>query len=358
MCNLSQTTNVVKQIDEKTLYFLRFYLQDEAQHIISSAFPELRKKAFCKCHKRVISPSSTAQVYLNNETRRAYWHRVCTCANASLCPVCAPRIASHRCDEISHAAFLHLRSNPLNKLYLLTLTCRHGSGDQISDLLSSFKAAQSYFFGLRSVQNFFRAFGALDRITSHEVTYSLDYGYHPHAHILLFGQAGKFDTDWLSNMWIYCLRKYGLDGLSGIALQMQPADDLRTYLTKISQELVMLHLKEGRRNNHFTPIQLLHESTSCNQWARDAFSCIFSAYRGRHLLHWSRGLKAKFGIMDISDESIATNNADSERLMLVLEVPRKVFNSLPHYKRAEILADVSKGDYSKIRQFLSCCFAN
>lgn len=353
MCNLPQATKVVKDFDEKTLYFLRFLLQDEAQHIIADAFPDLRKRNFCCCHKRVITPSASAQVYLNMNTRRAYWHRVATCANSMLCAVCAPRIASYRCKEISSAVMQHLSSDPSNRLYFLTLTCRHCSTDQICALLPLFSNAQTYFYGLRSVQNYFNSFSALSHITAREVTFSLQSGVHPHSHNLHFGRVtSRLDVDELNRLWIYCLKKFGLDGLSGIALTLQPADDLRTYLTKISQEMVLLHVKSGRSSGHFTPMQLLHESLCGHSWARKAFADIFAAYAGKHLLYWSRGLKARFGISEVSEEQIANNNADSERLVGVLEIPREIFHSFSHFKRAEILSDVSRGDYSKLRAFL------
>lgn len=353
MCNVHQTTKVVKEIDEKTVYFLRFLLQDEAQHIIADAFPSLRKRDYCRCHKRVVIPSGSAQVYLNTDTRRAYWHRVVTCANAMLCPVCAPRISAYRCREIASAAMQHLQSDPDNRLYLLTLTCRHCSTDQIGALLPAFSKAQTYFYGLRSVQNYFNSFDALPHITAREVTYSLQSGVHPHSHNLHFGRAAScLDIDELNRLWIYCLKKYGLDGLSGIALTLQPADELRTYLTKISQEMVMQHVKTGRSSGHYTPMQLLHESSCGQSWARKAFADIFAAYAGKHLLYWSRGLKARFGINEVSEEQIANNSADSERLIAVLEIPRKIFNSMSHYKRAEILNKVSSGDYSSLRDWL------
>lgn len=353
MSNVSQTTKVVKDFDEKTVYFLRFLLQDEAQHIIADSFPDLRKRGYCCCHKRVINPSSTAQVYLNSDTRRAYWNRVVTCANAMLCPVCAPRISAYRCKEIASAAMQHLQSDPDNRLYLLTLTCRHCSTDQIGALLPAFSKAQTYFYGLRSVQNYFNSFDALPHITSREVTYSLQSGVHPHSHNLHFGRAvSLLDIDELNRLWIYCLKKFGLSGLSGIALTLQPADDLRTYLTKISQEMVMQHIKTGRSTGHFTPMQLLNESACGHSWARRAFADIFAAYAGKHLLYWSRGLKSRFGINEVSEEQIANNNADAALLIPVLEVPRKIFNSFSHLKRAEILSDVSRGDYSRLRNFL------
>lgn len=359
MSNLSQTTKVVKEFEEKTHYFLRFLLQDEAQKIISSAFPNLKSKAFCSCHKRVITPSSVAQVHLNTETRRAYWHRVATCANAMLCPICAPRIAAYRCNEIASAAMQHLRSDPENRLYLLTLTCRHTSADQIADLLSSFKAAQSYFFGLTSIQRAFYSLGSVGRITSHEVTYNLGTGFHPHSHILIFGRAAESEIFSIgSGLWLKSLRKFGLSGVEGIAFDLRVADDYKSYLTKISQELVMQHLKQGRARQHFTPMQLLHEASFGYIWARFAFASIFDAYAGRHLLHWSRGLKTHFGIGNVSDESIANNNAEAARMLCVLEIPRKIYNSFSHYKRAEILRDVSNGDYSKVREFLCSTFSN
>lgn len=353
MSNVHQSLSDVKEFDEKTFYFLRFLLQDEAQHIIADSFPELRKKNFCRCHKRVLTPSASAQVYLNTDTRRAYWHRVATCANSMLCPVCAPRIASYRCKEISSAVMQHLSSDPDNRLYFLTLTCRHCSTDQIGSLLPAFSKAQTYFYGLRSVQNYFNSFDALPHITAREVTYSLQSGVHPHSHNLHFGRVtSSLDIDELNRLWLYCLKKYGLDGLSGIALTLQPADDLRTYLTKISQEMVLQHVKSGRATGHFTPMQLLNEAACGHSWARKAFADIFAAYAGKHLLYWSRGLKARFGINEVSEEQIVNNSADAERLIAVLEVPRKIFNSFSHFKRAEILSDVSRGDYSRLRNFL------
>lgn len=352
MCNLTQTTKVVKEFDEKSLYFLKFALQDEAQHIIRECLPAYRRKDYCNCHRLSIKPSLTSQVLLNNETRRAYYHRVVTCSNATLCPVCAPRISAFRCDEISKASMLHLKADPDNALYLLTLTCRHSSANYLPSLLSSFKRAMSYFFGRSDVQHFFLSLGVIGRITAHEVTYSDLSGYHPHCHILLFGKRSFCSAAYISSLWLKCLQKHGLDGLDGIALQFQPADNVKNYLTKISQEMVLFHLKHGRTNGHFTPMQLLNEASCGEVWARTAFATIFSAYYGKHLLHWSKGLKSRFGIKTVTDDDITSNDAEAQKFSLILEIPFKIFNSLSHYKRAEILGKVSHGDYSSLRDWL------
>lgn len=352
MSKIAHEKKVVKDFDEKSLYFLKFALQDEAQHIIKECLPAYRRKDYCNCHRLSIKPSSTAQVLLNSDTRKAYYHRVVTCANATLCPVCAPRISAFRCDEISKASMLHLKADPDNGLYLLTLTCRHSSSDYLPSLLASFKCAMSYFFGRSDVQHFFRSLGVIGRITAHEVTYSDLSGYHPHCHILLFGKRSSLSAAFISSLWLKCLQKYGLDGLDGIALQFQSADNVKNYLTKISQEMVLFHLKHGRTNGHFTPMQLLNESSCGEVWARNAFATIFSAYYGKHLLHWSKGLKARFEIKSVSDDDITSNDAEAKRLSLILEIPRKIFNSMSHYKRAEILGKVSCGDYSSLRDWL------
>lgn len=353
MSNVSQTTKVVKDFDEKSIYFLRFALQDEAQYIVKNRLSGFKNKDFCNCHKKLVWHSTKAEVLLNHSTRRAYWNKIVTCANPALCPVCSPRISSFRSEEISNATMQHLQSDPDNCLYLLTLTCRHSSSDYLPVLLDNFKSALAYFFRLKQVQQVFLSAGVIGRITAHEVTYSQKSGFHPHCHILLFGRRSSVDVDYLTEKWLHSLDKFSLSGLSGIALDFEITNDIKNYLTKISQELVFSHSKQGRGDGHFSPMELLSKSSGGETWAGDAFSVIFSSYYRRHLLHWSRGLKEYFGIKSASDEDIAANNADSVRLLKILEIPRKHFLLLSHYKKAEILSDVTSGNLSGLRQFLS-----
>ena len=345
---ISQVSEKVKSEQDILQYFAciltRFSLQHTAQRVIRKLFPELKRKNYCKCHNTVIC--SIVDLKRNPETQRAYYNGICTCATPMLCPVCSPRIMGYRAAEIRQAVHAWLAEDPENTCYMITLTLRHSLCDTLACLLDLFKTARKYFWGHRTVKNLLKRSDLIGRITATEINFSIKNGWHPHQHILLFCKKSDFDNETLCNIWLAALHSVGLSGVGDIAFRLQDASFVKNYLTKMSSEMVLGALKDGRSCGSYAPFQLLAEIGDGSSWAVDRFVELFKATRRMHSLTWSKGLKARFGIGEVSDQEISDNKADKSKLVQFIGLLDDAFNSLTPQQKAMLINKAAVGDYS------------
>lgn len=83
------------------------------------------------------------------------------------------------------------------------------------------------------------------------------------------------------------------------------------------RELTQWHRKAGKGSR--TPWDLLNESCQGNSKSRMLWLEFAEAFKGLAQLYWSPGLKARFGIEDLSDSDIA--EALQEKMRQVGELP-------------------------------------
>lgn len=330
--------------------YCRFLLQDIAQKIIAEIFPKLKKSNYCKCHK--VTRSAVIDLKRNPETLRAYYNGICTCATPLLCPVCSPRIMGYRAAEIRKAVHLWLAEDENNTCYLITLTLRHSLKDNLVYLLEIFAKARKYFWGHRTVKKLFKQSDRAGRITATEINFSITNGWHPHQHILLFCKKTVFDIEVLRNIWLNALSSVGISGIGSIAFDLIEARSADQYLTKISSEMVLGSLKDGRKYGNYSPFQLLAEVTEKSDWARDRFAELFQAARKIHPLVWSKGLKARFGIGEVSDQEISDNKADKSKLLKFLSILDDGFKKLTYTEKAALRNKAAIGDYAGAGEIL------
>lgn len=351
---ISQNSEKVKSDSDILQYFTntysRFLLQDKAQKIIAEIFPKLKKSNYCKCHK--ITRSAIIDLKRNPETLRAYYDGICTCATPLLCPVCSPRIMGYRAAEIRKAVHLWLAEDENNTCYLITLTLRHSLKDDLVYLLEIFAKARKYFWSHWTVKKLFNQSDRAGRITATEINFSISNGWHPHQHILLFCKKTVFDIEVLRNIWLNALSSVGISGIGSIAFDLIEARSADQYLTKISSEMVLGSLKDGRKNGSYSPFQLLAEVTQGATWARDRFTELFQATRKIHPLVWSKGLKARFGIGEVSDQEITNNKADKSKLLKFLSILDDGFKKLTYTEKAALRNKAAIGDYAGAGEIL------
>ena len=345
---ISQDSEKVKSETDILQYFCntltRFMLQDKAQSVIGKIFPHLKRKNYCKCHNTV--RGSIVDLKRNPKTQRAYYHGICTCATPMLCPVCSPRIMGYRATEIRQAVHSWLSENSDNTCYMITLTLRHTLSDSLYYLLDLFKSARKYFWGHRTVKKLLKQSDLIGRITATEINFSVKNGWHPHQHILLFCKKSCFDKDTLRNIWLAALHSVGLSGVGDIAFDLIEARSAESYLTKISSEMVLGSLKDGRSKGSYAPFQLLAEIADGSEWAIDRFAELFKATRGIHSLTWSKGLKARLGIGEVSDQEISNNKADKSKLVQFMGLLDDAFKKLTPQEKAILRNKAAVGDYS------------
>lgn len=345
---ISQCSEKVKSEQEILQYFVntltRFEWQSIAQDVVSVNLPEFRGKSYTKCHK--ISRAAIVDLKRNPETQRAYYNGVCTCASPMLCPVCSTRIAGYRSAEIRQAVHAWLAEDPENTCYMITLTLRHSLCDTLACLLDLFKTARKYFWGHRTVKNLLKRSDLIGRITATEINFSIKNGWHPHQHILLFCKKSDFDNETLCNIWLAALHSVGLSGVGDIAFNLFEARFAENYLTEISSEMVLGALKEARSRGNYAPFQLLAEIVDGSLWAIDRFVELFKATRRMHSLTWSKGLKARFCIGEVSDQEITDNKADKSKLVQFIGLLDDAFKRLTPQQKAMLRNKAAVGDYS------------
>lgn len=330
--------------------FTRFKLQHYAQNKLLERETIRANSNFAKCHR--VTFGSITSLMRNPESSRAYYNGVVTCANAFLCPVCSPRIMGVRGGEIGKAVRQWLARDSRNTCYMLTFTFSHSISDSLSELLTAFKNALVKFWSQWTIKHLLDASGRVGRITATEIQFSRKNGWHPHQHVLLFCRGTDFDQEKLADFWLNALEKSGLSGLSEIAFDLIEARSCETYLTKISSEMALGNLKQGRGSGHFSPMQLLSEAADGGDWAADRFCELFRATRGIHSLCWSRGLKAHFGIGDVSDLAI-TEGAAQPELKKFMDIVAEGFRKLSAAEKALLRNYAAVGDYERASGLLT-----
>lgn len=306
-------------------YFQRFKLQRDSQDLLFDRGVIHDRSPYFNCHRKHFT--SIISLMRNPNSNKAYYDGVVTCSNSKACPVCAPRIMGKRSAEIRDAVHKWLALAPENTCYLLTLTFAHSIGQSLEYLLKLFSAAVHMFWSNGSVKRLFHGNGYRGRITSLEIQYSLANGFHPHQHVLIFSRRSIFNLEKLRGYWLSALQSVGLSGISDIALDLIEARSAENYLTKISSEMALGNLKQGRGVGHFSPMQILSEVADGYSWAKDVFCEYFKCTRGIHSLYWSKHLKGFFGICEVSDDQIASGAADSN-LQRFLDFPCDYFRRL------------------------------
>lgn len=347
---ISQCSEKVKSETDKLKLFAdtstRFALQGVAQHFVGERFPHLKNRNFLKCYDRVRSPF--VEFNRNPDTERCYLSGVITCCNTHSCPVCAQRIMRYRSFEIGEAVKDWFAEDPDNTCYLVTFTFRHTIDDRLAFLLKHSADALVYFWGHRTVRNIFDKAYRVGRITGREVRYNLNSGWHPHEHVLLFCKKTDFDVSVFQDIWLRGLKSSGLSGIADIAFHIEETRSADKYLTKVSNEMVLGALKDGRSSGSYAQFQLLSEIYDGSDWAVEPFIEFFSATRGYNALRWSPGLKNRFDIEDLNDKDISDLNKDQSNLKTVFKLWSSAYQRLSKHEKAMLINKAGIADFEGI----------
>lgn len=344
---------------------LRFQVLSEARHLfLTTARSEgiqhagnVYRTAACRhLHHADIN------VMKNLEHGTAFYAGLVTCGSPWSCSVCASRIQERRRHEIK-AAIAWAESLGL-VCVMVTFTFPHRHWHRLADLIvqqrEAFKRLR-YSKGYRKVK-------PLGLIRSLELTYSDRNGWHPHTHELWFCEPDNVPTQYaLSLLWEAAASRAGLldhvephsrhwaefmvhgvdvkrDMTEGDYLAKQ--DDSRSW--GFAEEVSKATSKAGRRNG-FHPFHFLVRK---NPGDAARFLEYHAAMKGARQLFWSPGLKAKVGIDDLSDETIADESRDPADLLahIPLAAWRVVRGNDAH---AELLEAAETGGAPAVRSLLA-----
>jgi len=271
-----------------------------------------------------------AQVAVNRPqaTGSAFYSGLISCGCVWTCAVCAVKIQERRRQEIAKAID-YAYANGLQPV-LATFTFPHSKSQQLSQLLKMQADALARLRKGKAWDNFKIEINYNGLIRSLELTHGVN-GWHPHTHELWFVgkevDAEEIKEFVLDKWWSSCVRA-GLveDNPKDMLNFYKHAVDIKgncsasDYLAKqdssknwgVDREVAKASSKKGKKSG-LHPFQFLTEANkNIPLWLEYS-----KAIKGKSQLFWSRGLKKKCGIEEISDEEISEENEEPEVLGLL-----------------------------------------
>lgn len=241
----------------------------------------------------------------SSKTGLSSYKGLMTCSKVWLCPLCSARISWMRANEVN--ALLSWARKKGYGIQMLTLTTRHGLGDDLAGQLEAMKQAKRRFQQRREWRALKQEI--VGSVTATEESHGGN-GWHTHFHIVVITKI-PVDLAALLPVWLTCLAAFGLSG-NKHALQVQDASAVKEYLTKFgaAEELTLGHSKQGREGGR-SPWQLLRDSRGGDQRATALWIEYAKAFKGRRQLVWSNGLKKLAGVKEQTDDQ-AAKDAENE----------------------------------------------
>lgn len=320
-----------------------------------------------KCHKWTVCQQHT-KILESVDSGRAFYAGLQVCGSVWECPVCAAKISERRRVEVLSAMISHRASG--GEIYLLTLTNPHYRGDILTELLEGQGQALRRFWSTRSARRLLDSISCLGSIRTLEVTHGSN-GFHPHNHILIFARSG-LDLEQLKiefyALWVNACRLAGLPMPSfEHGVDVRGGNHAFDYVTKGSMtegkentvskgwgldcEMTKGHIKKGRKESR-TPFDLLRDFKGGDKQAGALFVEYADAFKGKRQLNWSKGLKDRFSVEEISDAELAERPEESATLGL--ELSREEWKAvLEHDARAELLSLYEQGGKFEVLEALA-----
>lgn len=276
------------------------------QRFAAEAFPDHRGLAIC-CWKR--TPDRPG-VEVRGEPKEgggfktASFSGLAVCGS-HLCPVCGPRIADLRRDEV--AKIIDWATGQGLHPVMLTLTTANKSGDHLAPMADAQKAALRRLKNDRRYQK--RKPDIEGVVSAFETTHGGN-GWHPHIHLLLLVKARTMGkalrlVAGLRAAWVAAAKAEGLHaGRAGF--KANAGEKAAQYMAKwdLAHEVASAPSKKGRDKGK-TPGQLLRDAYEGDAQALVLWAEYARAMKGKSVLRFSPGLKEKAGIDEVSDEDAA-----------------------------------------------------
>lgn len=319
-----------------------------------------------KCH---FVRYADVSVYRSKQHGSCHYGGLVVCASVWGCPVCAAKIQERRKAELRQffnwAYGNKSEAGHQRQVAMITFTFPHSIEMPLADLLKRQADAFRRMRGGNPYVKIKERAGYEGLVRGLEITRGRN-GWHPHTHELFVIAADadeeRFRADLLNRWWRSCLA-------AGLVSEDQEADFRRhavhvvfnakssDYLAKLNQdgaawgadrEVAKSSTKLGRAAGK-TPFQL---AASDKRRDQELFLEYLTATKGRAQLFWSRGLKAKVGVDDKSDEDLALEQEDYADLLGALTLEEWMI--IRHFRqRAEVLTAAEKGGWEAVQGLLA-----
>lgn len=287
------------------------------QSVARQALPDQRVR-YCLRHRR--SKDIDIEVWKHLKTRKAFYAGLQVCGSVWNCPPCAAKISERRRCELKKAVDLHKESG--GGVVMMTLTFSHHRNDKLIGILDDFLKSIRKFRSGRPYTKIMEQLEVVGTIRTFEITWGRN-GWHPHVHILVFYRNSVVFPMLEFQLFILWQRACSANGLltkERYGLTIQDGGQADDYITKwgVDQEMTKSHIKKGR-DDSLTPFDFLRKYIETeDKKFLNLFSEYAAALKGKSQLFWSRGLKAKFGIDEKSDEQLAEEKTEMADLLGIL----------------------------------------
>lgn len=187
------------------------------------------------------------------------------CGNAWLCPNCAPRAAEKTSRWIAGA--LEIAQQYKQKAFMVTLTIGHYRAVPLKLLIDALDRTFKCIFtqskcktaGYVKMREFYNNVPMKHYIKSTEITWSYQFGWHPHIHLLYFVDSKDWNKilQWentLNELWMFATKKYlteeieDADFLSDESKAEMISEVSKVYEKKL-ERTVGLHFSKDKNGN-------------------------------------------------------------------------------------------------------------
>lgn len=287
----------------------RWKIRKTSQRVLCAAIPKEEWPRVVRC-----GWSMGALVTLLGQEGRTAWTGIEHCNSIWCCPLCSARIREGRRSEIQEG---FETSKKLGwKAWFVTFTVPHSIE---TPLATSLKALRSAYAKMRRYSSLKQFWGSVEGVIKSTEVQVGSNGFHPHLHCIFFTSNDSLDEASLKSAWAKAVVKEGLakpNESVGVVVKEATTAGISNYLSKVQENKVSLEmtrsdLKRGRVNGkaewHCSPFDLLDTSVSLpislgqrqKLWVE-----FFKATKGVSAIRWSKGLKKKLSIGEVSDEDL------------------------------------------------------
>jgi len=319
---------------------------------------DARRVRACHWNQQSCQQNDVVEVYRDESNSRAMYERLQTCASVWSCPICAPKIAVRRSDEMRIITDW-ARSNGFRILFI-TLTSRHNLEDRLKHLLELQKIALDEFrSGKRNLK---KITGYKYWIRAREITIGAS-GWHPHYHELIFTENGR-DVDELADEVFSLWRDMSVN--AGLAVPVRRAFNLTDSDEKIAEyiakygkeprwteaEEVTLGLRKKSRGAGLSPWGLLEKSFGGDHIASARWCEYSEAVKQLNQLRCSNGLKLAAGLKEKTNEELVKEEGEAVR-RLFATIPTSVWEIVRRRWRAHLLQVAATGNHEGFNDLLA-----
>lgn len=368
----------------------RYRLLRTAQSILAkSGLTWKEQHRTCWCSRSILygdegsGDGGRVGFYRNEQRTNSSMRGLQRCGKLHTCPICAAKVAELRRKQLSAAMARHIENGQTpaqirnqtpgkTTAYLLTQTFPHTSDEKLKELQIKFSKARAKFQNSRLWKAFRKNHGVIGCVNSFEHTVSIENGWHPHVHMLVFSDAQAFNEgapaengdlnspaiEELSNLWCKILLECGLGSKEKLndmklhALNVRGGEKAAEYIAKFghderwgaSSEITKSHAKIGSAGErdgvmHFSPFQLLVWAEQGDGWAIHRFREFADEVDGKRALTWSPGLKAALGVCDVDEDEWAKNDENQPEQIYVGDLNAEQYSIVLSRKRQDELME-------------------